>query len=272
MEVRVNILDENDNKPVFSSPTYNIKLSESVPSNVVVFTFSAKDIDQGVNSRVVYKVVHGFPQGDFSLNEDTGVLTSMGPLDYGRVNHYNICIKADNMYSVTKLSSAMTYLYIKVVDVNDNSPRFTRDIYKFTIPLSSKIGRVVGTVKATDIDGTKIYSDINYMFKVTPPGYKYAINKTTGVITVSTLINVTTADMFSAIVNDMTTTTSPNDLRQGFTIIEITVIDHTPIFPHMCADYVVALVIVAALSFVALCFLFALLFYKRYLSVLINFF
>lgn len=68
---RVYVTDENDNPPVFSSPTA-VSVMEDQPVGFVVLYVMARDADQGENGRVTYSIQSGNTGGTFSLNVNTG--------------------------------------------------------------------------------------------------------------------------------------------------------------------------------------------------------
>lgn len=73
---RVYITDENDNPPVFSSPTA-VSVMEDQPVGFVVLYVIATDADQGENGRVTYSIQSGNTAGTFNLNPNTGKSSQM---------------------------------------------------------------------------------------------------------------------------------------------------------------------------------------------------
>lgn len=71
---RIYVTDENDNPPVFISPTA-VSVMEDQPVGFVVLFLMARDADQGENGRVTYKIQSGNTGGTFSLNPNTGKLS-----------------------------------------------------------------------------------------------------------------------------------------------------------------------------------------------------
>lgn len=69
--VRLYITDENDNPPVFSSPTA-VSVMEDQPVGFVALYVIASDADQGENGRVTYSIQSGNTGGTFNLNPNTG--------------------------------------------------------------------------------------------------------------------------------------------------------------------------------------------------------
>ena len=67
--MRVNIVDENDNSPVFSQSLYEVTVPEDTDSNQAVLTVNATDADAGDNSRLTYSMV---VVDGFYINPQTG--------------------------------------------------------------------------------------------------------------------------------------------------------------------------------------------------------
>ena len=72
---RVYVTDENDNPPVFISPTAVSVMEDQAVGFVVLFVI-ARDADQGESGRVTYRVQSGNTGGTFSLNPNTGTDTA----------------------------------------------------------------------------------------------------------------------------------------------------------------------------------------------------
>lgn len=71
---RIYVTDENDNPPMFISPTA-VSVMEDQPVGFVVLFLMARDADQGENSRVTYRIHSGNTGGTFNLNPNTGMFS-----------------------------------------------------------------------------------------------------------------------------------------------------------------------------------------------------
>ena len=70
--VRVDLLDINDNRPVFYPVSYAVSLSSQSAPGTSVVKVTALDPDTGENGRVMYRTVPGGNSPFFTLNKDTG--------------------------------------------------------------------------------------------------------------------------------------------------------------------------------------------------------
>lgn len=80
----INIGDINDNSPIFRRELYEFSVVENAPRGTVCGRIEAYDLDAGVNQKIRYKIVNAPAAVDdyFELDELTGVLTLLQPLDY----------------------------------------------------------------------------------------------------------------------------------------------------------------------------------------------
>ena len=80
VEVDITVTDANDNPPSFRAIPPTILISESALPGTPVYTLIADDADFGNNKVVTYT---GYsPEGKFAINAQTGVISTIGKLDY----------------------------------------------------------------------------------------------------------------------------------------------------------------------------------------------
>lgn len=68
--VIVNVLDANDNDPIFGRDLYEFTIEENVNRNTVVGIVSASDIDLGINAELKYNLIPD--NSSFYVNPNTG--------------------------------------------------------------------------------------------------------------------------------------------------------------------------------------------------------
>ncbi|TRY71403.1 hypothetical protein DNTS_003454 [Danionella cerebrum] len=54
LSIIVDVIDVNDNKPVFSKPLYKAKVKENTPIGTKIISVSATDLDEGINCEIEY--------------------------------------------------------------------------------------------------------------------------------------------------------------------------------------------------------------------------
>lgn len=152
-QLKVTILDENDEAPQFSQPQINVSLSENTPAHTLVAMLTAADHDQGTNGSVTYTlrptVQQKYP-GVFSLDTITGQLTTNTYLDRETIPRYEIEVIARDQGIPPQ--SALAIVHLNVEDVNDNSPEFYPKYYFLPISEDTAVGTSLGKVMATDRD------------------------------------------------------------------------------------------------------------------------
>ncbi|XP_061755635.1 protocadherin alpha-C2 [Nerophis ophidion] len=153
VNIIVNVLDTNDNAPLFNESIYSVKIMENSPIGSLVIDLNATDLDEGSNSDLTYSYSLYTPektQETFNLNPSTGEITVRGMLNYEDFKIYDMeVIAADK--GVNSLSGQCT-IKIQVEDMNDNHPEIS--IKSFQSPVSENIDvdTVIAVVSVSDKD------------------------------------------------------------------------------------------------------------------------
>ncbi|XP_066504962.1 cadherin EGF LAG seven-pass G-type receptor 1 [Hoplias malabaricus] len=147
-QVFINITDTNTHRPVFQSTNYQVLISEDKPVGSTVVVINAMDEDTGENSRITYMMEDNVPQ--FKIHPDTGAITTQIEIDYEDQASYTLAIIARDNGIPQK--SDTTYVEILLIDANDNTPQFLRDIYQGTVFEDAPVYTSVLQVSASDRD------------------------------------------------------------------------------------------------------------------------
>ncbi|KAM3938474.1 protocadherin-23 [Leptodactylus fuscus] len=170
--VTVLVIDINDNAPTIP-PLETAFIPEDAAPGFSVVCISANDVDLKPN--VSYSFTDdGNPGLKFAIDKYSGIVTLVGVLDYEETSQYHLKIQASD-----SLHLAEAELIIVILDVNDNPPLFTKDIYKASIPELTAPDTYIITVSATDRDSV-IYGPVSY--RIISPFKGFAINPTTGAV------------------------------------------------------------------------------------------
>ncbi|XP_061163889.1 protocadherin Fat 4-like [Saccostrea echinata] len=151
-EVVITVSDQNDNFPRFQEGVYITSVREDVPISTSVFTVSASDADSGDNGRIVYILAGGSVdniQDTFSVNSNSGEIKTKVDLDRETQDSYNLIVEARDTGSPPKTGT--TTVRVTLIDVNDNSPKFTT-IFSVNIPEDLPVNSFVIQVTSTDRD------------------------------------------------------------------------------------------------------------------------
>uniref|UniRef100_A0A3Q1H4V1 Uncharacterized protein n=1 Tax=Anabas testudineus TaxID=64144 RepID=A0A3Q1H4V1_ANATE len=156
VDLEVKILDVNDNKPVFETNTYVATVMEGMPVGTRVVQVRALDPDWGSNGQVTYSLGPLGPittSSVFAIDSKTGWITTVSQMDHESCSSYSFEVVASDLGELQSLSST-TVVTITVSDVNDNPPRFERELYRGAVKESDPLGEVVAVLKTRDQDGT----------------------------------------------------------------------------------------------------------------------
>ncbi|KAM6924077.1 protocadherin alpha-4-like isoform 6-T6 [Xenentodon cancila] len=156
MTIVVNVLDINDNTPVFSQTLYKARVHENVKLGTSIITLNATDLDAGLNGEVLYsfsEVVRGKQTDIFDIDEKTGTVTNKKNIDFEINNAFEIQVQANDKGSSPLTSHAK--LLIEVVDVNDNAPTISVTSLLKSVNEDASIGTAIALVSVSDKDGGK---------------------------------------------------------------------------------------------------------------------
>lgn len=140
-DVKVTLQDINDNFPFFPQGLYVGNVTENGTIGMVVMTMTATDYDdpnEGTNARLKYSieknVVNEMGKPIFEIEEDTGVIkTAVCCLDRERTPEYSIQVVATDGGDKKGPSGTGTAT-IKVKDINDMPPSFTKEEWYAEVP------------------------------------------------------------------------------------------------------------------------------------------
>ncbi|KAL0974270.1 hypothetical protein UPYG_G00218000 [Umbra pygmaea] len=151
VRVYFNVLDVNDNAPIFNNTACSASVSESLSPGSSIVTIAASDADDGQNAKLLYTIASGDPQGQFDITK-AGVLHSRKSLDRETQSFYNLVITVHDLAlaPMTRYTST-AQVSIILLDVNDCPPMFTSQKRTY-IQENTPVDTVVFTAKAVDAD------------------------------------------------------------------------------------------------------------------------
>ncbi|XP_072938602.1 cadherin-23 [Epargyreus clarus] len=126
VDLFIQVLDENDNNPIFDSSAFEYRVLEDVDPGTTIANILARDADSGEYGKITYLLDRVSTQGKFLINADTGALTVSDWLDRESQATYNLVVEAWDNYQFGYLSgesrNAFKQIVVHVEDVNDNPP------------------------------------------------------------------------------------------------------------------------------------------------------
>ncbi|KAM5157968.1 cadherin-20 [Mantella aurantiaca] len=153
-------VEDVDEPPVFESSHYFVEVSENVDIGTTIQIVAAKDPD-ATNNSVRYSIDRNSDPGRFFyVDITTGALMTARPLDREELSWHNITILAMEMNNPAQIGSVP--VTIKVLDVNDNAPVFTK-FYETFMCENAKAGQLIQTLSAIDQDDPQEGQHISYI-------------------------------------------------------------------------------------------------------------
>ncbi|KAM9471158.1 cadherin EGF LAG seven-pass G-type receptor 1 [Clarias gariepinus] len=173
--VVVQVVDVNDNAPIFVSTPFQASVLENVPIGYSVMHIQAIDADSGNNSHLEYQLTDTSPSFPFIINNSTGWITVSIELDRETTEFYKFGVEARDHGVPVMLSSAS--VSVTVLDVNDNVPTFIQKLYNLKINEDAPVGASVLTVMAIDRD---VNSVVTYQISSGNTRNRFAITSQSG--------------------------------------------------------------------------------------------
>lgn len=125
-KVRVQVLDTNDLRPLFSPTSYSVSLPENTAIRTSVARVSATDADIGTNGEFYYSFKDRTEM--FAIHPTSGIIVLTGRLDYSETKVYDLEILAVDrgmkLYGSSGISS-MARLTVYIEQANEHAPVIT---------------------------------------------------------------------------------------------------------------------------------------------------
>uniref|UniRef100_A0A8C2EV69 Cadherin domain-containing protein n=1 Tax=Cyprinus carpio TaxID=7962 RepID=A0A8C2EV69_CYPCA len=153
MNITINVIDINDNRPVFSKDVYSVTITENLPVGSLILQVNATDADLGQNGYIIYSFVSNLKKkvyDTFEIDKNTGELRVIGDVDYEDTEVYRADVTASD--SAEPPMTTNCRVVIKVTDVNDNKPEIEVTSLSNLVPEDSKPGTVISLISLSDKD------------------------------------------------------------------------------------------------------------------------
>lgn len=184
-KVKINIIDYNDNDPVFDKPDMSIWINENEPTGTSVTRVVAKDRDSGENAYISYSIVNLKPV-PFEVDPFTGVVRTTQIIDYESMRRkYVLRVRASDWGLPYRRQTEMQ-LTINIKEVNDNRPQFEKVDCHGHVPRYVKIGTDIITLSAIDFDAN---NEISYRIVTGNEDNCFNLDPVSGVLSVACDLN-----------------------------------------------------------------------------------
>ncbi|KAI3351740.1 hypothetical protein L3Q82_020580 [Scortum barcoo] len=230
--IEVSVSDMNDNSPEFIERSYSLNISESMSPGERYLLPIAVDADIGSNSVKTYKL----SQNEyFSLDVHSGgehgvsaELVLQKALDREKQPVINLILTAVDGGKPAR--SGTLQINVNVIDANDNTPSFSKSLYKVRVRENTARGTVIIKLNATDLDDG-MNSKILYSFIKRgniDPSNMFDLNAETGEITVKGTLDYEETPAYEVRVQAMDQGISPRSTHAKLLIEIIDVNDNAP--------------------------------------------
>uniref|UniRef100_A0A8C9T7A0 Protocadherin 1 n=1 Tax=Scleropages formosus TaxID=113540 RepID=A0A8C9T7A0_SCLFO len=176
--LKVQVQDVNDNSPVFSPTLLEVDFWEENQLGDKVVDVVATDADSGTNSELTYSIItDSSTKGLFEINPNTGEVRARSQLDREHRDRYEFHVAASDKGIPSHRGTAV--VVVRVLDRNDNDPKFMLNGYSFSVLENMPKLSPVGMVTVIDADKGQ---NAQVHLSVEPDNGKFVIQNGTGTI------------------------------------------------------------------------------------------
>ncbi|KAM4730337.1 cadherin-23 [Anableps anableps] len=180
--VTVEVIDENDNPPEFSKPSYIVKIPENLNAGATVLVVNATDLDASREFGQASLIYSLEGSSQFRLNSRSGEITTTALLDREQKLEYILIVRAVDGGVGPQQKTGIATVNITILDINDNAPMWRDEPYEANVVEMSPINTDVISVLAVDPDNGE---NGTVMYSISPANPFYTIDSRTGKIRTS---------------------------------------------------------------------------------------
>ncbi|XP_020781043.1 protocadherin alpha-3-like [Boleophthalmus pectinirostris] len=157
-DIHVNVIDVNDNRPMFSQSPYIFHVFENNEPGSSILSVSAIDRDDGENAVVSYSLeTKGQVASFLNINGESGTISALKSFDFETLKSFQFQVVASDSGTPSLSSNATVHVFI--LDQNDNAPVILYPVRSNgsaegveEIPRNVNAGHLVTKVRAYDSD------------------------------------------------------------------------------------------------------------------------
>lgn len=182
----INIIDINDQQPVFAHQFYNFTILEESGANQTVGQMNAVDRDSGKNAQLTYSLIGEHANDAFILDPKSGLMRTRRALDCELEPIIDFLVVAKDG-GIPQLSGTAN-VRVRVDDLNDWAPRFEQARYEVEVLEELEAPIDIYQIKAHDKDRDE-NSIIKYLIIGGNEQGLFNINADTGLISTAARLN-----------------------------------------------------------------------------------
>ncbi|XP_061781508.1 protocadherin Fat 3a isoform X2 [Nerophis lumbriciformis] len=182
-QVHITVTDNNDNDPIFSQPSYEVKIFEDTPPDTEVLQILAMDRDE--YHRLSYSLQSSIDPNSmrlFRIHPTMGTIYTTQSLDHEACSQHILTVMVKDQEFPYRKNLAR--VLVEVDDINDHVPIFTSAMYEGSVYESAAVGSAVIQVTALDKDKGK-NAELLYSIESGKHENQFYIEPVLGIITVA---------------------------------------------------------------------------------------
>ncbi|XP_074645849.1 cadherin EGF LAG seven-pass G-type receptor 2-like [Tubulanus polymorphus] len=183
-DVEIDVIDVNDNSPLFNPRYYEVATSEETPIGSPITVVTASDADSIENARIVYAITGGNIHNTFSIMSQMGkgMISLSQKLNYKDQNQYILTVTATDPGGQTDTCTVK----VNVTDANTYRPRFRGTPYVARVKENVPVGASIFKVLAEDDDAGE---NARISYTISDDTDIFQIDMNTGVISTKKLLD-----------------------------------------------------------------------------------
>ncbi|XP_077122406.1 protocadherin-12 [Ranitomeya variabilis] len=158
VQVRINILDSNDNSPTFGESSVILEVLEDTSPGTLLINLTATDPDQGPNGEIEFSLSKHNSQhvlNMFTIDPKSGGIVLKKSLDHEERRSYELDVQAKDLGPNPIPTHCK--VVIKVLDINDNAPNIkvtwaSKDSSEIVVSEAIPLGSFVALIMLNDPD------------------------------------------------------------------------------------------------------------------------
>ncbi|KAA0718279.1 Cadherin-23 Otocadherin [Triplophysa tibetana] len=233
--VLVNVVDVNDNAPIFPRTFEGpFEIPEGQPGPRVL-TVRATDADSGSNGKVEYSITEGDMKNEFVVSSVEGELRVRRDVELDRetISYYNITITAKDLG--TPAQSAIVVVGVQVLDINDNDPVLLNLPFNTSVSEGAPVHTSIAQVRASDSDSGR-NALLTYNIAAGNTDGAFYINETSGVVQVNRPLDRERVAEYRLTITVKDNPDNPRIARRDSELLVVTILDvndNSPIFSQL---------------------------------------
>lgn len=221
----IKVSDGNDQSPVFNPTVYNANVKEDALPGVFLTSVQATDKDEGPNAELEYRITDGNDPYEFYINPRTGAILVSGMLDFDHGKKgYNLTVMVSDRGNPPREADKPAFVYIKVIDSNDNPPIFVPAEYNKRVSESVRPGDTVLLVTAVDQD-TGTNAEFTFAITEGDDSDMFAIKSDPNNGSIGIIYTLLQLDRETVPQYNLTVTATDTGGLQGVALVRITLAD-----------------------------------------------